>query len=215
MSGGRLWTPEEDARLREMVAAGHEYRGIAISLRRSQNACKSRAWLLRIGLSRAAILANRAKGRERFKRNEKKVARRLERVMRVFTPDERAVRAEELRQRNRAGITGLKGRHHRPEVCARISAANKGKKRTAEQRQNLSVGAKKRWATWRANRPEALAKAAMLADKAADRFSVWFGDDARPPETPSIWCSQCERQVTAARAEACDSRFCKAKALAA
>src|SRR5207302_398305 len=133
-----LWRPDQDAKLRELVAAGWEYARIARKLKRTDHACRNRAKILGVSQALAATLENRKRGRERFYADPAKVARRLKRIMRTFTPDERAVRAEELRQRNIAGTMGVKGRGHTPEVCERIRLAHLGRVMSPETRAKIS-----------------------------------------------------------------------------
>lgn len=197
MAGGRTWTPEEDAILRGMVGEGREYKKIGRKLKRTTMACRLRASFLGLKQSKEAILANRQRGRERFFSNPKKAERWRERVARQFTPQDRAIRAEELRQRNIAGTMGLKGRHHSPEARAKISAAHKGRPNTPEQNRKIAKARKAYWAAWR-------------AAPRRDRLDEYLAEDAA-----NIWCLQCERRVTADQARACMSRFCKAKAMAA
>jgi hypothetical protein len=220
---GKRWTDEEDGLLRELVAAGKEYRLIARRVYHSTESCRYRACKLGIRLPVEAILANRAKGRQRFYNNPKKVARRLERISKRFTPEERAILAQELAERNRAGITGLKGKHHRPEVRQRIAAAHRGRKMTAEHRAKIAEGRRRYWERWRANKPEALLRAAMLKDSArqaefAQRSSVelpYYATQDLLPAADLFWCAQCERRVDGEQASVCASRWCKAKQAAA
>lgn len=214
MSGGRSWSAEDDALLREMIEAGREYRSIARTLKRSISACRCHASALRFKLDPSAVLANRKRGRDRFNNNPRKSARRIERLLASYTPLDRKIRAEELRQRNKSGVTGLKGRHHSADSRRKISSANKGKPKSLETRQRMSEAAKRRWSEWRANRPEQLARRVMLADR---EHLKAFGEWGVPIATEAdlIWCGQCELRVSAERARGCVSPFCKAKVKAA
>lgn len=204
----RRWVSDEDTTLRQLIARGYEYKLIGRALGRSADACRSRAFFLGVKLDRAAILENRKRGRNRFYGNAAKVSRRMKRMMKQFTPFDRAIRAEELRQRNKAGTMGMKGKHHTPEVCQRIREAHLGRVMSAETRRKISEARKAYWAAKR-DGGQAAYRQAMMADNARRR-SFETEDDA-----PRIWCAQCELQVTAARANACASPFCKAKAIAA
>lgn len=206
---GRRWTPEDDAALRELVIVGVEYRKIGRRLKRSEFACRCRATALGIKMTRDAVLENRKQGRTRFYRNAAKAQLRIKRLLKSYTPLDRAIRAEELRQRNKAGITGIKGKHHSEEARRRIGDAHRHPK-SPETRAKMSEGAKRRWAEHRDGGQSAY-RAAMLADKGRLRR---LNDDECHDER-RIWCAQCEKQVTASVAAACASPFCKAKEQAA
>lgn len=211
----RLWTPEDDARLRTMVEEGIEYRAMGRKLGRSEYACRSRSHFLGCRLSREAILANRAKGRQRFYNDPKKVERRRKRHAKKMTPEARAIFAEEARQRNRAGTFGVK--HHRPEVRAKISAAHKGRKLSAEHRRKISEARKLYWFIRKGGSSIKTHKAQMipyrpLAPK-LENIPSW--SDAAPEEEELLWCAQCDRRVSADRIANCASQFCKVKPRAA
>lgn len=203
------WTPEQDAELREYVAAGWEYGRIARRLKRTSVACRLRASFLGLKQDVAATLENRKRGRERFRNSPQKVERRRKRMKKAFTPDERAVRAEEARQRNLSGVFSFKGRHHTPETCARISAANTGRAMPAETREKIAAARRAYWAARRDGGQSAY-RATMQGDRTRlAGFNPEIEGDRR------LWCTQCERQVTATEAGSCGSRFCTAKAHAA
>jgi hypothetical protein len=51
----KLWTPDEDSRLRRMVESDTNLADIAVSLGRSQKAVKSRAYSLRLSFKRLGV----------------------------------------------------------------------------------------------------------------------------------------------------------------
>lgn len=209
----RRWTEKEDTFLRDAVSEGWEYKKIGRLLARSGEACRNRASYLGLKQNREHTLTNRANGRARFYGNAKKVERRMKRMLKTFTPTERAIRAEELRQRNKAGITGMKGKHHTAEVRARISAAHKGRVMSTETRRKISEARKAYWAAKRDGGQSAY-REAMLEDRRRLRaFGEW--GEAHSHEVEMAWCGQCEKRVSVEQATLCGSPFCKAKALAA
>jgi hypothetical protein len=133
-----------------MTADGVDRREIGEALGRSVHACASRGVLLGIRKDRSAVLANRKRGRDAFWDNEDRVARWRKNVARQFTPLDRMIRAEELRQRNRAGITGIKGRGHSADAKERIRKALKGRTYTAQHRAKIARARKRYWIRWRA-----------------------------------------------------------------
>jgi len=139
------WKPNDDARLRRMVAKGIDYPVIAAILRRSVNGCQQRATGLGVKMPRALAEANRRAGLARFHGDPERMARMVARMRRQFTPEDRAMRAEEARRRMAKGTFGFKGRHHAEDTRERISKANKGRAKSAETRQKMSAAAKRRW----------------------------------------------------------------------
>jgi hypothetical protein len=161
------------------------------------------------------VLANRKAGRDRFWNNSARVARWIKRVSKQYTPLDREIRAEELRQRNLQGKM-MKGRHHSPEARERIAAANRGRIFTPEHKAKIAEGHRLYWERWRALKRKGIedVRAAMLADrKRLLAFGKW--GEPQSASVDLIWCAQCERRVSTEQAQVCSSQFCKAKALAA
>lgn len=204
----RQWSQEEDDVLEAMIAAGDEYTQIARKLGRSKHACRSRAFLRNLKKDHSSTLANRERGRKRFWNDKVKVARWRRAIAKSFTPLDRAIRAEELRQRNRAGIMGV--RHHTEEVRARISAANKGRKLTPEHRAKIGAGRSAYFKRLRENEPEQIYRRAMLSSLPHIRTA-----DAGQEDAAKQWCAQCDRLVSDKAASVCSSRFCSLRSEAA
>jgi hypothetical protein len=145
----RKWTDAEEQMLIEMTEFGTDRRHIAVVLNRTVYSVAARGTKLGLKKDREAILQNRKLGRDEFWNDEERVADWKRRVAKQFTHLDRKIRAEELRQRNRTGVTSFAGRHHTPEVCERISAAQKGRRFTPEHRAKISKARKRYWIRWR------------------------------------------------------------------
>lgn len=205
----RRWTAAEEQQLAELLAEGKTYAHIGQRLDRSEVAVLWHARLIGVRQDPDAIVVNRAAGRAAFWSDKAKVRSWKKKIKKALrTPQSRAIFAEELRQRNLAGTMGV--RHHTQETKDRIRAANLGRVMAPETRQKISAARKAYWAAKR-DGGQAAYLAAMLADEGRLRR---LNDDECHDER-RIWCGQCERQVTASRAAACASPFCKAKEMAA
>jgi hypothetical protein len=132
-----------------MTAEGIERSKIAEVIGRTVHACASRGVLLGIRKERSAVLANRKHGRDIFWSDEERVAQWRKNVARQYTLFDRMIRGEEMRQCNRAGITGIKGKQHSFETRSKISAALIGRNFTPDHRAKIAKARKRYWIRWR------------------------------------------------------------------
>ena len=62
-NSGKLWTSQEDERLRELAVSGANPTEIAAKLNRTEAATKARAYVLRVGLALPVEMGLKAKGK--------------------------------------------------------------------------------------------------------------------------------------------------------
>lgn len=121
MSGGRLWTPEEDNILVEQIAAGKTHAEIGAIVDRTRNAVKLRASHLGATMSSRSAEKNRHNGRVAFYSDAERVAARSAKNSRTFTHERRRALAEKMRGNKRA-VGCWDGKQYPASAKALVSA---------------------------------------------------------------------------------------------
>lgn len=121
MTGGRRWSPEEDARLTELVRDGKTHAEIGAIIGRTRNAVNLRASFLGATMAPDAVRRHRRDGLGIFYSDAERLAIRAAKYSRTFGPERRRALAEKMRGNKRA-VGSWDGKTY-PESAKRLISA--------------------------------------------------------------------------------------------